>query len=70
MLGEEVCQVCQKPHTEDRPLDLKYELAVDRGMGFTGPDEVLRQDHIRDQVLDSYERINSYPRIDIHLISN
>jgi hypothetical protein len=25
-------------------------------MEFTGPDEVLRQDHVRDQVLDSYER--------------
>jgi hypothetical protein len=25
-------------------------------MSFTGPDEVLRQDHVRDQVLDSYEK--------------
>jgi hypothetical protein len=25
-------------------------------MSFTGPDEVLRQDHVRDQVLDSYEQ--------------
>jgi hypothetical protein len=56
MTGEEVCQVCREPHAEARPLDLKFELAVTRGMQFTGPDEVLRQDHIRDQVLDSYER--------------
>jgi hypothetical protein len=56
MPGEEVCQVCLKPHIESRPVDLKFELAVNRGMEFTGPDEVLRQDHIRDQVLDSYER--------------
>ncbi|KAH8749802.1 hypothetical protein BGZ57DRAFT_968235 [Hyaloscypha finlandica] len=54
--GEEACQVCREPHTEARPLDLKFELAVTRGMQFTGPDEVLRQDHIRDQVLNSYER--------------
>jgi hypothetical protein len=56
MLGEEVCQVCQEPHKEGRPLDLKFELAARRGMEFTGPDEVLRQDHVQDQVLDSYER--------------
>lgn len=56
MPGEEVCQVCREPHKEGRPLDLKFELAAHRGMEFTGPDEVLRQDHVRDQVLDSYER--------------
>jgi hypothetical protein len=56
MPGEEVCQVCQEPHTESRPVDLKFELAVPDRIEFTGPDEVLRQDHIRDQVLDSYER--------------
>ena len=56
MPGEEVCQVCREPHKEGRPLDLKFELAAYRGMEFTGPDEVLRQDHVRDQVLDSYER--------------
>jgi len=56
MAGEEVCQVCREPHTEARPLDLRFELAVARGMQFTGPDEVLRQDHVQDQALDSYER--------------
>jgi orsellinic acid/F9775 biosynthesis protein OrsD/helicase-like protein/RAD3-like DEAD/DEAH box helicase len=56
MPGEEVCQVCQESHMEDRPLGLKFELAARGGMEFTGPDEVLRQDHVRDQVLDSYER--------------
>ena len=56
MAGEEVCQVCREPHAEARPLDLRFELAAQGGMEFTGPDEVLRQDHVRDQVLDSYER--------------
>ncbi len=56
MPGEEACQVCQKPHVECRPVDLKFELVVDRGMEYTGPDEVLRQDHSKDQVLDCYER--------------
>jgi hypothetical protein len=56
MVGEEVCQVCREPHAEARPLDLKFELAVTRGIQFTGPDEVLRQDHVQDRVLDSYER--------------
>jgi hypothetical protein len=56
MAGEEMCQVCGEPHAKARPLDLKFELAVTGGMQFTGPDEVLRQDHVRDQVLDSYER--------------
>jgi len=56
ILGEEVCQVCQEPHKEGRPLDLKFELAARRGIEFTGPDKVLRQDHVQDQVLDSYER--------------
>jgi len=51
-----VCQVCREPHKEGRPLDLKFELAAHRGIEFTGPDEVLRQDYVRDQVLDSYER--------------
>ena len=56
MAGEEVCQVCQEPHDEARPLDLIYALESLNGIGFTGPEEVLRQDHVRDQVLDGYER--------------
>jgi Lhr-like helicase len=56
MAGEEVCQVCGDPHTEARPQDLTFALERPAGMVFTGPEEVLRQDYARDQVLDSYER--------------
>jgi Lhr-like helicase len=56
MAGEEVCQVCREPHAEARPLDVKFTLGKETGIDFTGPEEVLRQDHIKDQVLDSYER--------------
>ena len=56
MPGEEVCGVCREPHKEARPPNLKFGLARQGGMSFTGPDEVLRQDHVRDQVLDSYEQ--------------
>ena len=56
MPGEEVCQVCQEPHTESRPPDLKFEWVVEREIVFTGPAEVLRQDYVQDQVLDCYER--------------
>ncbi len=56
MLGEKVYQVCQKPHKKGRPFDLKFELAARRGMEFISPDEVLRQDHIQDQMLDNYKK--------------
>jgi hypothetical protein len=56
MLGEEVCQVCQEPHKEARPPDLQFALPALGGMAFTGPEEVLRQDHTRDEALDRYER--------------
>ena len=56
MAGEEACQVCGEPHTEARPRDLTFALERPAGMVFTGPEEVLRQDYTRDQVLDSYER--------------
>jgi hypothetical protein len=56
MPGEEVCQVCREPHTEGRAPGLQFELPARRGsIAFTGPDEVLRQDHVRDRVLESYE---------------
>src|SRR5277367_6013080 len=56
MVGEEVCQVCQEPHSKARPLDLIYAVESPKGIAFTGLEEVLRQDHAQDQVLDSYER--------------
>lgn len=56
MPGEEVCQVCKEPHHEARPLDLRFELAVPAQVTFTGPEEVLRQDYVQDQVLDRYEQ--------------
>ncbi|KAH8755125.1 hypothetical protein F5882DRAFT_308116, partial [Hyaloscypha sp. PMI_1271] len=36
--------------------DLIFALETPVGIVFTGPEEVLRQDYARDQVLDSYER--------------
>ena len=56
MAGEEACQVYREPYTEARPRDLTFALETPAGMVFTGPEEVLRQDHVRDQVLDSYKR--------------
>jgi len=56
MAGEEVCQVCREPHAEARPLDVKFALGRETRIDFTRPEEVLRQDHIKDQVLDSYGR--------------
>jgi hypothetical protein len=56
MPGEEVCQVYREPHKEGRPLDLKFELVAYRGIEFISPDKILRQDYVRDQVLDSYKR--------------
>ena len=56
MQGEEVCEVCQEPHDEARPLDLIFALPSRQGVAFTGPEEVLRQDHVQDQALDGYER--------------
>ncbi|KAE8445097.1 hypothetical protein EG329_013812, partial [Mollisiaceae sp. DMI_Dod_QoI] len=56
MAGEEVCQVCGEPYTEARPRDLTFALETPAGIVFTRPEEVLRQDYARDQVLDSYER--------------
>jgi Lhr-like helicase len=57
MEGEEVCQICVKAHTESRPLGLEFTLPHDHPQdAFTGPTEVLRQDHLKDQALDRYER--------------
>lgn len=51
-----MCQVCVKPHVECRPPNLTFSLDDPTEMVFTGPEEVLRQDYARDQVLDSYEK--------------
>ena len=51
-----MCQVCGNPYTEARPQDLTFALERPAGMVFTRPEEVLRQDYARDQVLDSYKR--------------
>ncbi|KAH7385148.1 P-loop containing nucleoside triphosphate hydrolase protein [Cadophora sp. MPI-SDFR-AT-0126] len=53
--SRERCQVCREPHTEARPADVVFALPQRVEMEFTGPEEVLRQDHVREQVLDSYE---------------
>lgn len=56
MVDEEVCQVCKEPHTQARPPDLVFALQKPAATAFTGPDEVLRQDYVKNQVLDCYER--------------
>jgi hypothetical protein len=56
MPGEEVYQVYREPYKESRPLDLKFELVAYKRIEFTSLDKILRQDYIRDQVLDSYKR--------------
>jgi len=58
MPGDEPCQVCGEPHREQRPAGAAFALPrrVAVEMEFSGPEEVLRQGHVRDQALDSYER--------------
>lgn len=56
MTGDEICQVCKEPHLDARPPDLIYTFEASKEEIFTGPEEVLRQDHMRDQILDNYER--------------
>ncbi|PQE16365.1 telomere-associated recQ-like helicase protein [Rutstroemia sp. NJR-2017a BVV2] len=56
MPGDEACQVCREPHRDVRPAEMVFALPRRAEMEFTGPAEVLRQDHVRDQVLDRYER--------------
>jgi len=55
MSDDEPCQVCITVHSASRPADLVYTLPQKAGMEFTGPSEVLRQDHMQDEVLDRYE---------------
>lgn len=57
MQGEEACEVCGTGHTEARPVDVQYQLRkIEEQLEFTGPAEVLRQDQVRDEVLEGYER--------------
>lgn len=56
MLGEETCQVCVTGNREARPPDIQYRLREVEQIEFTGPAEVLRQDQVRDKVLEGYER--------------
>jgi len=54
--GEEICQVCQEPNLEPRPVGVRLGVEAEPLTGFTGPGEVLRQDQVQAQVLDSYEQ--------------
>lgn len=56
MEGEECCQVCDKPHKDQRPVGVPFGLASEAEVQYTGPAEVLRQDHVRNQVIDRYEK--------------
>jgi hypothetical protein len=55
MPGDEPCQVCKTARPTPRPVDVVYALPRKAMIEFTGPAEVLRQDHIQDEVLDKYE---------------
>jgi superfamily II DNA helicase RecQ len=56
MQGEEACQVCGIGHTEAQPVNVQYQLRKVEQFEFAGPAEVLRQDQLRDEVLEQYER--------------
>jgi hypothetical protein len=56
MEGDEPCQVCGKGHREARPWGLEYGVEERAKSGFIGPEEVVRQEHIGEQVLAGYER--------------
>lgn len=59
MKGEdEPCDVCREPHITPRPDGLEFQLPklAATEMDFTGPGEVLRQDCVRDEILERYER--------------
>jgi hypothetical protein len=55
MLGDQACQICGKVNLTARPTEVIYTLPSKVEMEFTGPAEILQQDHIRDQILDRYE---------------
>ncbi|KFY23902.1 hypothetical protein V491_02362 [Pseudogymnoascus sp. VKM F-3775] len=57
MQGEEACQVCGIGHTEARPPDVQYRLRKVEQTEFTGPGEVLRQDQVRDEVVEGGESL-------------
>jgi hypothetical protein len=63
MEGEERCGVCQEPHSQSRPEGLIFRRStLDGGCGegddgsaaFAGPQEVLRQDRVNDELLARY----------------
>lgn len=54
-MEDQICQACLKPRVEPRPVNLKFAFPPQIGMAFTGPREVLRQDHMRGRVLDHYK---------------
>jgi superfamily II DNA helicase RecQ len=58
MANEEPCQMCRgQGRTDARPAGLKFSLpSLAKEEVFTGPAEVLRQDHLQDQALDRYEQ--------------
>ena len=56
MDGDEACQVCGKPQVSARPAGLLFQLRGSEQSEFTGPGEVLRQDNVKEQALDRYEK--------------
>ena len=61
MEDEEPCQVCVHGHSESRRVGFEFTLPCGQpGENFTGPAEVLRQDYLKDQALDRYERLGNH----------
>lgn len=60
MDGEEVpCAVCRQGHAQPRPGALEFQLPaspLQQQQGSTGLQEVLRQDHLKDEALDRYRQ--------------
>ncbi|OAF54538.1 hypothetical protein VC83_09198 [Pseudogymnoascus destructans] len=56
MEGEVPCSVCQCGHAEVRPAGLEFQLSQEAVDVTTGPEEVFRQDHMKDEALSRYEQ--------------
>jgi hypothetical protein len=57
MANEVPCQMCGQGRVDARPAGLRFGLpSLAEEEAFTGPTEVLQQDHLQDQALDRYEQ--------------
>lgn len=63
MAEDRCCRVCKEPHERRRPEGLVFKraafgdgLAREESEAFAGPQEVLRQDHVNDELVARYKR--------------